>query len=102
MTPRPVKAGLPVPVKSDSHTARTSAAPSWRMPSGAGPVASNTQSSVISAMIASTSPRPNAAVKAAKPACAGPHAASRPKRASRSLCGSPRDGIRGPTAPTER
>ena len=73
-----------------------------RMPSGAGPVASNTQSSVISAMIASTSPRPNAPVNAANAACAGPQAASRPKRARRSLCGSPRDGIRGPTAPPER
>ena len=68
-----VKSGLPVSVKSDSHTERTSVAPSWRRPSGAGPVASKTQSSVMSDMIASTSPRPNAATKAVKPAWFGPH-----------------------------
>ena len=57
---------------TSSQTARTASAPSWRSPSGAGPVASKTQSSVISDMIESMSPLPNAAENLASPACTGP------------------------------
>ena len=48
---------------SRSHTARTAAAPSTRVPSGAGRVFSNTQSAVIIAMMPSTSWRLNASLK---------------------------------------
>ena len=62
---------------------------SRRTPSGAGPVDSKTQSSVISAMIASTSPDPNAAENGGQRRASVSHAGSRPDAASSSLCGSP-------------
>ena len=67
-----VNAGSRVPPKTSVHTSRTAGAPSTRTPSGAGPVDSKRQSSAISAMMASTSPRPNAAEKSARQAWLGP------------------------------